>query len=50
MFILCVILNESIEIFFISNIFVGMILSTLFSHTIKVCAVKNLFNSGIAEL
>jgi len=50
MFIVCVILNKSIETFFISYIFIGIILSTLFSHTIKVCVVKNLFNSGIAEL
>jgi hypothetical protein len=50
MFIVCVILNKSIEAFVISNIFVGIKLSTLFSHSIKVCVVKNLFNSGIAEV
>jgi len=50
MFIVCVILNKSIETFVISNIFVGIILSTLFSRTIKVCVVKNLFNRGIAEV
>jgi hypothetical protein len=50
MFIVCVILNKSIETFFISNIFIGIILSTLFSHATNVCVVKNVFNSGIAEL
>jgi hypothetical protein len=50
MFIVCVILNKSIETFVVSNIFIGIILSTLFSHTIKVCVVKTLFNSGIPEV
>jgi len=50
MFIVCVILNKNIETFVILNIFIGIILSTLFSHTIKVRVVKNLFNSGIAEV
>jgi len=50
MFIVCVILNKSIETFFVSNILIGIILSTLFFHAIKVCVVKNLFNSGIGEL
>jgi hypothetical protein len=48
MFIVRVILYKSIETFVALNIFIGIILSTLFSHTIKVCVVKNHINSGIA--